>query len=96
VAARAGAWPNEAQITEALEARTQMYRKWFVPRPGAEEVLVGLRASGYRLGLISMCAPDAPGLWRSSPLAGSVDVEVFSAEGLPSPTPRSTSGRARG
>jgi putative hydrolase of the HAD superfamily len=80
VAARAGAWPNDAQVTEVLEARTQMYRRWFVPRPGAEEVLARLRASGYRLALISMCAPDAPAMWRSSPLAGSVDVEVFSAE----------------
>lgn len=80
VAARAGAWPSESQITEAMEARTEMYRKWFVPRPGAEEVLTRLRAEGYRLGLVSMCAPDTPGMWRSSPLAGSVDVEVFSSE----------------
>jgi len=80
VAARAGAWPSESQITEALEARTEMYRKWFVPRPGAEEVLARLRAEGYPLALVSMCAPDTPGIWRSSPLAGTVDVEVFSSE----------------
>src|SRR3990172_12532162 len=47
VAARAGAWPNESQVTETLEARTEMYRKWFVPRPGAEEGLARLRAEGY-------------------------------------------------
>ena len=80
VAARAGAWPTDAQITEALEARTQMYRRWFVPRPGAEEVLARLRGGGYPLALVSMCAPDAPGMWRWSPLGGSVDVEVFSSE----------------
>jgi putative hydrolase of the HAD superfamily len=80
VAARAGAWPNESQFTEALEARTEMYRKWFMPRPGAEEVLARLRADGYPLALISMCAPDTPDIWRSSPLAGTVDVEVFSSE----------------
>ena len=80
VAARAGAWPTDAQVTEALEARTQMYRRWFVPRPGAEEVLADLRADGYQLALVSMCAPDTPGMWRSSPLAGGVDVEVFSSE----------------
>lgn len=57
-----------------------MYRRWFVPRPGAEEVLSTLRASGFGLGLVSMCAPDAPALWRASPLAGGVDVEVFSVE----------------
>ena len=80
VAARAGAWPSESQVTEAIEARTEMYRKWFVPRTGAEEVLARLRADGYPLGLVSMCAPDTPGIWRSSPLAGTVDVEVFSSE----------------
>jgi putative hydrolase of the HAD superfamily len=80
VAARAGAWPSDAQVTEAREARTEMYRRWFVPRPGAQEVLADLRAAGYPLALVSMCAPDTPGMWRSSPLAGSVDVEVFSSE----------------
>jgi putative hydrolase of the HAD superfamily len=80
VAARAGAWPSESQFAEAREARTEMYRKWFVPRPGAEEVLARLRADGYPLALVSMCAPDTPAMWRSSPLAGAVDVEVFSSE----------------
>ena len=47
-----------------------------------------LRAHGYALGLISMCSPDTPALWRSSPLAGSVDVEVFSCEvGMRKPDP---------
>ena len=88
VAARAGAWPTDAQITEALEARAEMYRRWFVPRPGAEEVLARLREDGRRLALVSMCAPDTPGMWRASPLGGSVDVEVFSCEtGLRKPDP---------
>jgi putative hydrolase of the HAD superfamily len=88
VAARAGAWPTDAQLTEILDGRAAMYRKWFVPRPGAEEILVRLRGDGYRLGLISMCAPDAPAMWRASPLAGTVDVEVFSCDvGLRKPDP---------
>jgi putative hydrolase of the HAD superfamily len=80
VAARAGAWPADAQVAEALEARADLYRKWFVPRPGAEEVLRALRECAVPTALISMCAPDTPALWRSSPLAGLVDVEVFSCE----------------
>ena len=88
VAARAGAWPTDAQITEALEARAELYRRWFVPRPGAEEVLARLRADGLPLALVSMCAPDTPAMWRASPLGGSVDVEVFSCEtGLRKPHP---------
>lgn len=80
VAARAGAWPTEAQLAEVLEGRAAMYRQWFVPRPGAQEVLARLRAEGYPLALVSMCAPDTPAMWRASPLAGSVDVEVFSCD----------------
>lgn len=88
VAARAGAWPTDAQITEALEARAEMYRKWFVPRPGAKEMLGRLRAEGLGLALVSMCAPDTPTMWRASPLGRSVDVEVFSCEtGLRKPHP---------
>jgi putative hydrolase of the HAD superfamily len=80
VAARAGAWPTDAQIAEALEARAELYRKWFVPRPGAEEILRELRERRMPTALISMCAPDTPTLWRASPLAGLIDVEVFSCE----------------
>jgi putative hydrolase of the HAD superfamily len=80
VAARAGAWPADAQVAEALEARAGLYRKWFVPRPGADDVLRALRERHVPTALISMCAPDTPALWRSSPLTGLVDVEVFSCE----------------
>jgi putative hydrolase of the HAD superfamily len=80
VAARAGAWPTDAQIAEALETRAAMYREWFVPRPGAEEVLPELRSAGYPLALVSMCAPDAPPMWRASPLGGTMDAEIFSCE----------------
>lgn len=88
VAARAGAWPTDAQIAEALEVRSALYRKWFVPRPGAEEILRELRERTTPTGLISMCAPDTPALWRASPLGGLIDVEVFSCEvGLRKPEP---------
>jgi putative hydrolase of the HAD superfamily len=80
VAARAGGWPTEAQIAEALEVRAELYRKWFVPRPGAEEILHELRRRGLPTALISMCAPDTPTMWRASPLGGLIDVEVFSSE----------------
>jgi putative hydrolase of the HAD superfamily len=35
-----------------------------------------------------MCAPDAPAMWRASPLGGTVDVELFSCDvGLRKPDP---------
>lgn len=88
LAARAGGWPSDAQVAESLEARAELYRTWFVPRPGAEELLRDLRGRGMPTALVSMCAPDTPPLWRASPLAGLVDVEVFSCEvGLRKPDP---------
>jgi putative hydrolase of the HAD superfamily len=88
VAARAGAWPSDAQVAEALEARSALYRKWFVSRPGAEEILLELRERRVPTALISMCAPDTPALWRASPLAALIDVAVFSCEvGLRKPEP---------
>jgi putative hydrolase of the HAD superfamily len=88
LAARAGGWPTDAQLAEALELRAALYRKWFEPRPGAVQVVQELRRRGMPTALISMCAPDTPTLWRASVFANSIDVEVFSCEvGLRKPEP---------
>lgn len=80
--------PSDADVAEALAPRIVMYERWFVPRPGALETVTMLRDQGIPLGLISMCAPDTPPLWRSSPFANLFDVEVFSSEvGLRKPDP---------
>ena len=75
---------DEAPSAEALDAalapRRAMYERWFHPRVGALETLRVLRDRGYPVGLISMCAPDAPAMWRGSPLAPLVDATVFSSE----------------
>ncbi len=75
-----GVEPSEDAVDRALDVRLDLYRKWFHPRVGALETLAELRARGYPIGLISMCAPDAPAMWRASRLAPFVDVEVFSSE----------------
>jgi len=80
LAARAGGWPEESQIAEVLELRAEWYRKWFQPRPGALEIVREMRDRRMPTALISMCAPDTPPLWRASPFAGLIDVEVFSCE----------------
>lgn len=85
---RVGSDPTPEQVTAALEVRRAMYERWFVPTPGAVETLRWLRARHVPTALISMCAPDTPPLWRASPLAGLVNVEVFSSEvGLRKPDP---------
>jgi putative hydrolase of the HAD superfamily len=80
--------PTDEDLARALAPRDAMYERWFVPRPGAIETITALRDRGVPLGLISMCAPDTPALWRASPFAGLFDVEVFSSEvGLRKPDP---------
>ncbi|MGZ4148712.1 MAG: HAD family hydrolase [Actinomycetota bacterium] len=88
VAALGQAPPTVEALEAALASRAAMYERWFQPRPGALETLRALRERGYPIGLISMCAPDAPALWRASALAPLVDVAVFSSErGLRKPEP---------
>jgi putative hydrolase of the HAD superfamily len=80
--------PADALIEASLAPRDEMYRRWFHPRAGALETVTALRERRIPLGLISMCAPDTPALWRASAFAGLVDVEVFSSEvGLRKPDP---------
>jgi putative hydrolase of the HAD superfamily len=83
-----GVTVSDDTMAAALAPRGRMYDRWFRPRDGALETLGTLRRRGYRLALVSMCAPDTPAMWRASSLAGSVDVEVFSSEvGLRKPDP---------
>ncbi len=74
-----GIAPDQEALDDALDLRMGLYRKWFYPRAGALETLRVLKERGYPVALISMCAPDTPDLWRASPLAPYVDVEVFSS-----------------
>jgi putative hydrolase of the HAD superfamily len=79
---------DDATIGRALEAREAMFRAGFHPREGALETLAELRARGYPIALVSMCAPDIPDRWRTLPLSPFVQVTVFSSEtGLRKPDP---------
>jgi putative hydrolase of the HAD superfamily len=88
ICAELGLNASPAALKEALGVRRAMYDWWFHPREGALEMLREVRARRYPVGLLSMCAPDTPELWRGSPLASLVDVTVFSSEvGLRKPDP---------
>jgi putative hydrolase of the HAD superfamily len=88
ICASLGTEPADSALAAALDLRLELYRTWFFPRRGALETLMELKGRGYPIGLISMCAPDAPAMWRTSALAPFVDVEVFSSEtGLRKPDP---------
>jgi putative hydrolase of the HAD superfamily len=61
----------------------------FNPRVDAIEILSYLKASGYKTGLISDCAPDVPEVWPRSVFAPYFDVTVFSCdEGVNKADPR--------
>ena len=88
ICGRVGVRLSAERVAKALEVRMELYRKCFVPTRGALDTLRWLRAGGYPTALISRCAPDTPALWRASPLAGLIDVAVFSSEvGLRKPEP---------
>ena len=55
---------DDEALSRALDLRADLYRRWFHSRPGALETLTILKERGYPIGLISMCAPDTPALWR--------------------------------
>ena len=57
--------PEAAVVTRALKRRAEMYDTWFHPREGAVETLAELRARGFALALISMCAPRSSRAWSA-------------------------------
>ncbi|MEX0992227.1 MAG: HAD family hydrolase [Actinomycetota bacterium] len=80
ICSRLGLRPGPKASSDALEVRAEMYRQHFRPKDQAEASLAALKVRGLPMGLISMCAPDTPALWRASVLAPYIDVEVFSCE----------------
>ncbi|MFB3738571.1 MAG: HAD family hydrolase [Candidatus Velamenicoccus archaeovorus] len=85
---RLGLEPEAERVEAAVTVRLDTYTGIFHAVEGAEETLRWLRERGYRIGLISMCAPETPALWRRLPIASLVDEAVFSSEvGLRKPDP---------
>jgi putative hydrolase of the HAD superfamily len=85
---RLGLEPDPQAVAAAATVRLDVYRGIFEPVEGAEETLRWLRDRGYRVGLISMCAPETPALWRRLSVARLVEEAVFSSEvGLRKPDP---------
>jgi putative hydrolase of the HAD superfamily len=72
--------PPADLIAAALAPRADLYARWFYARDGALETLREVKARGYPVALVSMCAPDTPERWRGSELAPFVDVAIFSSE----------------
>jgi putative hydrolase of the HAD superfamily len=77
------------QVAAATEIMLEFTRAGLVPRQGACEVLTALSAAGYKIGLISDCAPAVPRIWMETPFATLIDAAVFSCDvHLQKPDPR--------
>jgi len=78
VARRCGTEPREDRLDAALAVHLAGAERLRRPRPGVLDVLGGLRARGFRLGLISDCSSELCEAWPETPYAAHIDVPVFS------------------
>ena len=84
-----GVKADARQIAHAVELRLEYLRSILTPRNHTVETLTELKASGYRLGLVSDCSSEVPLLWPESPFAALLDEAIFSCEvKLTKPDPR--------
>ncbi len=79
-AGRAGGNPRPDAVGRATERWLDANRRWLRPQPSTLEALDGLRALGYRLGLLTNCGPAVESVWADSPLAERFDAAAFSCE----------------
>jgi putative hydrolase of the HAD superfamily len=83
-----GLSPASDRIAEAVQIRKDFTRRTLVLRDDAETTLQKLKSAGLKIGLVSNCTMEAPGLWRAMPIARKVDAAIFSSEvGLLKPHP---------
>lgn len=88
VATMAGASPSPAAVRLAATRRLTLTRSLLWPSPSTLAVLDTLRATGWRLGVVSNCTAETPQLWKRTPLAGRFDAVGFSCElGVTKPDP---------
>lgn len=80
--------PDQKSIEQFKQQRLDMYRST-KPRATVLDTLARLRASKIKIGLISDCGFELPGVWDGLSLAPHIDAKVFSClEGVRKPDPR--------
>lgn len=73
-----GLMSTDVQLQKASQIRWDFSKESLRPKPGAIETLKGLREAGLKIGLISDCSCEIPGLWNQTPFADLFDSAVFS------------------
>lgn len=88
LAGRLGGAPTEQAIELAARRRVEMARRSIVPGDDSVRVLSTLRASGWRVGIVSNCTIDSAAVIHTTALADASDAVVLSCEvGLAKPDP---------
>ena len=83
-----GVKADAGQIAHAVQLRLEYLRVILTPRNHTVETLTELKASGYKIGLISDCSSEVPDLWPETPFASLLDIAIFSCEAkLTKPNP---------
>jgi putative hydrolase of the HAD superfamily len=80
VCGRLGINPTLDQLDAAVALRISHERDVLRPRDGVIDVLAGLRARGFSVGIITDCSTELPELWPSLPYSRQVDAVVFSCQ----------------
>lgn len=84
-----GGDPSDAQVEQAVALRLEL-ASWVLNTAPASTLVAldGLRAAGWRLGLVSNATAEAAEAWSGSGLARRFDAAVFSCEvGMVKPAP---------
>lgn len=80
--------PDRVQLARSAEIRWAFMARSISPRPDAVSALAAIAEHGMKLGLISDCSWEVPGIWTSTPFARFIEAPVFScAVGLKKPDP---------
>ncbi|GIF66804.1 hypothetical protein Ais01nite_48390 [Asanoa ishikariensis] len=90
LAARLGAHPSDAAVAEAVRIRCELGARLLADvKPSTLHTLDALRASGFRLAVLSNTTAETTDLWPATALAERFDAAVFSPEvGVAKPDPR--------
>jgi putative hydrolase of the HAD superfamily len=74
-----GATANEVQMRKAVDIRLELTRHALTPAADAISTIARLRASGYKIGLLSNCSIEIPIIWPETEFASLFDSTVFSS-----------------
>lgn len=84
-----GCDPDPDKVSQAAALRLESMRRVLSPRPDALDTLTRVKALGYRVGLTSNCTLEVALVWHEIPLAGLIEMPVFSCTaGAMKPDPR--------